>query len=152
MTPIEQLQEILCTVDSVNKDVMELRIWHKAIYNDNKITFTRSEQCEISDDWLQDTVFYFDSGKWGEFEFINNPSQTPYTFSDMAEIKKLWNPLSLKHLMMHCNEKGIKITIERQNMLFEILWDWSYIKYNYNLELQEQEDKVLLEIINFLKG
>jgi len=151
MKPIEQLQEILCTVESVNKDVMELRIWHKAIYNDNIITYIRSEQCEISDSWLQEMVFYFDSWKWGEFEFINNPSQTPYAFSDIVKIKKLWNPLTLKHLMMYCNEKENDLLI---NTNWKIIYQWmsTITELDITKELYEQEDKVLLDIINFLKG
>jgi len=155
-TNLEQLQEILCTVESVEKDVKELRIGCKVIYNDNEITYTRSEQCEISDSWLQEQVFYFDSWKWWEFEFINNPSQTPYAFSDMAKIKKLWNPLTLKHLMMYCNEKGMIVNIYNWYARFlknSFIWELLYkIEYDITKELYEQEDKVLLDIINFLKG
>ena len=136
---IEQLQEILCTgCKSVEKDVKELRFGCVVIDKDNLPRTVLKKYHSENIVLMEDSVI--------------KPYITRIWDEDMRRYKIIWNPLSLKHIMMYANEKGIKITIERQNMLFEILWDWSYIKYNYNLELHEQEDKVLLDIINFFKG
>ena len=71
--------------------------------------------------------------------------------------KVFWNPLTLKHLMMYCNEKGINIIYYNWALfswaIFQTLHSMPKIcDLDHTKELYEQEDKVLLDIINFLKG
>ena len=134
MKPIEQLQEILCTVESVEKDVKELRFG-----------------CEFSALWAKQRFTELD--QW--CIYINKWWELVYDTDEYGEVhcKIIWNPLSLKHLMMYSQEQWIRIAITCK-------WiQWisrgflqEEIEYNHKLELYEQEDKVLLEIFNFFKG
>ena len=136
MKPIEQLQEILCTgCKSVEKDVKELKFG-----------------CEFSCLWAKQRFTELD--QW--CIYINKWWELVYDTDEYWEVhcKIIWNPLSLKHLMMYCNES--KIFIE-----FNSSWDyWTIIdwyegflwKYDITKELHEQEEETLVDIINFLKG
>ena len=133
----EQLQEILCTVESVEKDVKELRFW--TILKHNR---TGDELKYIWD--LQ--------VKWKRLDEYDSEDEL-YFFNTI-----IWNPLSLKHLMMYCAEKRIILSFcwesVQQNIDEDHWTEFRYItdEYNPEKELYEQEYKVLLDIINFLKG
>ena len=131
MKPIEQLQEILCEVESVEKDVKGLRfgcIVKTAFWTYKKL---------VTKDKFFEKVAYI---------------ETLVCLNWQEEI--IWNPLTLKHLMMYCNEKMAWYWMSRN--VFEIYsHDWHqhlHIDLDITKELYEQEDKVLLDIINFLKG
>ena len=136
MKPIEQLQEILCTVESVEKDVKELRFGClvKSKYQIEKVNSYKN--------WQLYTCF------------LDNRLNLNQRVILIEDVEIIWNPLSLKHLMMYCNES--KIFIE-----FNSSWDyWTIIdwyegflwKYDITKELYEQEEETLVDIINFLKG
>ena len=160
MKPIEQLSKILRTVPSIEKDVKELRKWCKLYIKWNEtfswykyITCTRFtldygkhwRLISLTHNWLQlysDVISQYKEG-W----------EKEYTTSWNVDFKVIWNPLSLKHLMMYSQEQWIKIAITCKWIQWisrGFLQD--EIEYNHKLELYEQEDKVLLDIINFLKG
>ncbi len=141
MKPIEQLQEILCEVESVEKDVKELRFG-----------------CEFSALWAKQRFTELD--QW--CIYINKWWELVYDTDEYWEVhcKILWNPLSLKHLMMYCNEKGINLITQ---------WEWIFslekwqkltpkskleivTKYDITKPLYQQSDEVLEKIFNFLKG
>ena len=154
MKPIEELSEILCTgCKGVEKDVKELRFgclvsdknyWFHHIIT-KKLNDNECNAIEITTHWQ-----HRNCKLW---------IKSPNNCDEIWEI--WWNPLSLKHLMMYCNEKGIDFTwkwfIKYKTDWFD---NWVYfgsyelttIDYNTNKELYEQEDKELLDIIKFLKA
>ena len=149
----EQLQEILCTVDSVNKDVKELRFGCKVKYYFD--SFQWEEERLLRYLYEDNTSIIYENisniKDWCSFSY--NISE--YLKSEIVteDFKKLWNPLSLKHLMMYCNEKGINMDITQKWII--LMWWFELIHIttlDITKELHEQEDKVLLDIINFLKG
>lgn len=143
MKPIEQLQEILCTVESVEKDVKELRLGCNVFI----------QNCIVSV-----TIIWDNRGltliEWAEYEnFLWQLWTSTQSFQEKHITKIIWNPLSLKHLMMYCDEKGIEnIWFYKKEILLLLEWKSVWICYEITKELYEQEDKVLLDIINFLKG
>ena len=154
MKPIEQLQEILCTVPSVEKDVKELRFGCKVtlqsdIEND-KPSIVINQNWSNTRCWenafnILNTIWVYSTASITDYE----------KFSSNHRIKAIiWNPLTLKHLMMYCNEKWIFLQIDSLWSIYDIsTWFAKYIwVYDIKKELHEQEDKVLLDIINFLKG
>ena len=143
MKPIEQLRSILCTgCKSVEKDVKELRFGCKIkMYEDWEIDY-----------WLFTHKEQVDEFNW--FIHQTNDNWSLFCWEEWQDFSIIWNPLSLKHLMMYCNES--KIFIE-----FNSSWDyWTIIdwyegflwKYDITKELYEQEEETLVDIINFLKG
>ena len=143
---IEQLRSILCTAPSVEKDVKEVKIWTFVEYKINGNTHL----------WiLQKLIFKNNCFYWWDIRHISDMNwEMLLDYNNSSTIKIKWNPLSLKHLMMYCNES--KIFIE-----FNSSWDyWTIIdwyegflwKYDITKELHEQEEETLVDIINFLKG
>ena len=133
MKPIEQLCAILCTAPSVEKDVKELRFG-----------------CEFSCLWAKQRFTELD--QW--CIYINKWWELVYDTDEYWEVhcKIIWNPLSLKQLILFCNEKNLQLEFSVQRISLDTWWDGVYINYDHTKELYEQEDKVLLDIINFLKG
>jgi len=142
MKQIEQLQEILCTVESVEKDVKELRFGCKL---------------KMWEDWEVDYWLFTHKEQVDEFSWFihqTNDDWSLFCWEEWQDYKIIWNPLTLKHLMMYCNEKGIDIDYNSSWALWKDNWTNKPIATlditkDY---LYEQEDKVLLDIINFLKG
>ncbi len=82
--PIEQLQEILCTVEGVEKDVKELRLG-----------------CNIINSYSWDIWKYITKDRAvNENYWIGNIKANWLTESEI-----IWNPLTLKHLMIFCESK-----------------------------------------------
>ena len=153
----EQLQEILCTVDSVNKDVKELRFGCKVKYYFD--SFQWEEERLLRYLYEDNTSIIYENisniKDWCSFSY--NISE--YLKSEIVteDFKKLWNPLSLKHLMMYCKENQIICNLENSWYITFVDNRWKpknwIVKYDITKDyLHEQEDKVLLDIINFLKG
>ena len=164
MKPIEELSKILRTgSQSVEKDVKELRKWCKLYIKWNEtfswykyITCTRFtldygkhwRLISLTHNWLQlysDVIRQYREG-W----------EKEYTTSWNVGFKVIWNPLSLKHLMMYCDEKKIIFDINIFDWILTLCWMEDIfskdIEYNIELELHEQEEETLVDIINFLKG
>jgi len=133
MKLIEQLQEILCTVESVKWDISD---------NDSNIS-----------NMIDEITYLFDrnnSTNLQDFTDLEN-----YHTRIVKELEEKYWKISLKHLMMYCNEKGIEFKIHENWDLYrtESCADDRFItQLDITKELYEQEDKVLLDIINFLKG
>ena len=142
---IEQLQEILCTgCKSVEKDVKELRFGCVVIDKDNLPRTVLKKYHSENIVLMEDSVI--------------KPYITRIWDEDMRRYKIIWNPLSLKHLMMYCNKIWIALWIDWK-VINSIVHDDYWVnfidvteEYNPSKELYEQEDKVLLDIINFFKG
>jgi len=136
--PIEQLKEILCTVPEVEKDVKKLRFGCR-VWNDRVLWFEELED----DEWYYKEYILVDDlfniGCWYEDEMIIT-----------------WNHLTLKHLMMYCNEKyhNEYLNIRWWTIYYDIDWynEYSWISLDITKELHEQEEETLVDIINFLKG
>jgi len=158
MTNLEQLQEILCTVESVEKDVKELRFGCRISQHNH----CRKETIYLGDTPNEDSCMwsnlFYTYDIRNEFPYWESPSEYSDDFrgnNKHNDFKIIWNPLSLKHLMMYCNEKGIEFKIHENWDLYrtESCADDRFItQLDITKELYEQEDKVLLDIINFLKG
>ena len=137
MKPIEQLQEILCTVESVEKDVKEWKIWTIIKYSLNDCLYTTTG-----------IVFF---NRFSEYVYVSpwHNYKTPKKIMRKNISKTIWNHINYKHLIVYCGIKWIDLLID--NWVITINWQ-GFIELDIILELYEQEDKVLLDIINFLKG
>ena len=130
MKPIEQLRSILCTgCKSVDKDVKELRFGCRVL---------NSYSGDIWEYIGKDKAYHKEYGIW----IIKENS--------ISDNEIIWNPIKEHHFFTYCQEKEI---------FFEMNSDWMFYNiynkinnYDFTKELYEQEDKVLLDIINFLKG
>ena len=148
MNKLEELQEILCTVESVEKDlnqwhysvstVWTLNEWVKWINIHNNLRNFIEANSKEEALWIAIKDFKeWKSNRWHSFDF--------------EVIHKIEHSLTLKHLMMYCNEKEIDLDYDSNWDLYNI--DNSPVTvFNISKELHEQEDKVLQDIINFLKG
>ena len=140
---IEKLRAILYEIDEVKKDLEELRFGCKWEMSDWRVF----KYC-ASDDWLwlQENKILI--------TFWDNRSVVEL-YADV-KYKIIWNPLSLKHLMMYCDEKKIIFDINIFDWILTLCWMEDIfskdIEYNIELELHEQEEETLVDIINFLKG
>ena len=74
-----------------------------------------------------------------------------YHKNNISDLENHWNPLQERHLRMYFESIAIWT---------EIRWDWTIQSYTGHIitkldntrDFHEQEDKVLLDIINFFKG
>lgn len=148
MKQIKQLQEILCTVESVEKDVKELKFWTKIMLKD----FIEEKTINY---WYDSNYYEFYIWLWKK-----------YSRNDIDKI--IWNPLQERHLRMYLEAIYEKRMDEVIESCPEEKYIWNYVDYglrqlqykldailnnqDHKKELYEQEDKVLLDIINFLKG
>lgn len=150
MKPLDKLTELLCENERVNEDIKELKLGCKVIYNDVILTYIKQEFKDI-DDANQEYVYYFLDDTYWEFDFIYNPSQTPYHFCDMEKIKIIWNPLLERHLFMYCEDE--KINIAHTCKWIQEISKWFLqpaIPYDNTKDLYEQSDSVIERILDFL--
>ena len=139
----DQIRAILCEVDGVEKDVKELRKW--CIVNDTDFWTWRAE------------IFWeYNASTFIVIRELEKERPHLERKADIEDWEIIWNPLSLKHLMMYCNEKKKWYYVNYQNnwCISVSKWEtvWFIIQLDITKELYEQEDEVLLDIINFLKG
>lgn len=163
MKPIEQLQEILCTVESVRDNIMEWKEWYKL-----EMTYTKWALMEYWYDenaWWEESItlkVWEDLHTLWDYEFTKEENiQDGWNEEYECTFKKLWNPLSLKHLFMFANEEAIFLSIKCDWDIiihsYKYMWLWQVDEKKVRIttlditkELHEQEDKVLLDIFNFL--
>ena len=137
MKAIEKLTEILCTEESVRKDIMEFRFGCKWInfYTSPKI------ETVISD--IRGWNFY-SLIDWFETHFPHK--------SQIVEI--LWNDLEERHLRMYCEKKGLLCFFWINKLELWKPWKESnslWIKINNNLPFHKQSEETLLSIVDDLE-
>jgi hypothetical protein len=136
ITSLENLTSLLCEVEEVNKDIMELRFWTKIRYWSYIVDFLYHFEWEdviCWKYWLEDWIIAMNR--------------------KIDEI--IWNPIEYHHLMMYCDKS--------QKLQFNIFWNYisirnlftrndSWLIYlNNNLPLHQQSEETLWKIYNFLK-
>lgn len=134
-TNLKKLTALLCEVDEVKKDIMELRFWCKVYYN-----------------WEYRIIYDYKNIAWKIF--INIGRWLSEEYKDNYWIKEIiWNPIEYHHLMMYCESKWIKLSINNYNTTQSgIFFNWNGCCVLDNSKpLNQQSAETLWKIYNFLK-
>ena len=143
MKPIEKLTALLCEgSERVKEDIMELRKW--CIVNDTDFWTWRAE---IFWEYNSHTFIVI-----REFE-----KERPHLErkTDIEDWEIIWNPIKEHHLRMYCDEKYKwldAISIWQNWDIYQPSTQRVITRLDITKPLYQQEDEVLENIINFLKG
>lgn len=150
MNNYEKLRTKLCEIESIEKDIKELRFWCCAKYKDYK-------NCIIVWKWflkwkIQIAYQWYNlSEKESIFQW-NNQNCFSNVWVNKEELEIIWNKLDYNHLMMYFNIK--KLQWLRIDLLcwriFNMITDEDIVVLDYTKPFSEQEDKVYWDILNFL--
>jgi hypothetical protein len=137
MTTIDKLREILCTVDVVREDLMELRFGCK---------FISHSQVE----WLSEQIV----DNYTSFKKIWWKLCSEWWNGDYFEVDKIiWNPIQERHFRLYCEEKWWAFAIGSTGKL---IWNrnkagsYCEMQLDNTLNLEQQSEETLLAIYNFL--
>ena len=129
---IQELRDILCTVQEIKEDLMELRFWTHISWRDKKSML-----------WNDDTVWIVYPLSVFTKNWVNVKK------SNIDEI--IWNPIQERHLRMYFFEKNMNIMIDHEWELFNSMKNTGIFLDNTK-DLQDQDTKVLQSIVDFLKA
>ena len=136
----EQLINLLCEVEEVKKDIMELKFW-----------------CKLKDLFLgkEDTFVCF---IWNINCIKTVNVRWPHHFDKLEPFESrfsiLWNPLDYHHLMMYCHKKmkGWYVDFQVNWILNCRKWETNWVIIQLELKpLSKQTEEVYKSILDFLK-
>ena len=145
---INKLREILCEVDEIKEDLMELRFWCEIIL-DNKWN-----------KWIYINEFDVKDIDYNENINIISDYGTPWLSSSrwLTYDRTIWNKIEYHHLLMYCEKKlnnWYKYSIWNKRIVWTNIktkdfWYVDWIQLDNTKSLHNQSDEVIEKIINFL--
>lgn len=131
MKNVDKLRDILCTVDEIKEDIMELRF---GTIIKNTVPAIKRYVCEWDYEWY--TIY---------IEAVDrNYQSTTIETEEWEEMEIIWNGIEERHLRMYCDSKWIewKWFIMEVQTIFDIL--------DNTKSLQNQSEETLWQIIDYL--
>ena len=144
MNYYEQLQEILCTDESIKADIMELRFWTKIKYEEQ---------------WVIKTRIVLFVHKYSDFLIVEPwyNYRTPKKILRRIVSNIIWNPLEERHLRMYCENLNWDYLKQRMDWDFEWIpqWEWEVNDRLFWLDntkpFHQQTEEVYKSIVEFLE-
>ena len=146
MTNLQKLTKLLCEVQEIKEDIMELRfgtkyylewktIWFYTWYYESRLLSWTDERY---------TIYEFQYHK-------KNRALKP-----LSEIKIIWNPLEERHLRMYCQKKKQSACSSSYNFLhiFNRYWEWQTknIKIDETKSFDKQSEEVLWALVEYISN
>ena len=145
MNNLQKLTELLCSEEDIRKDIMTLKFW-------TKVEFVHWLPVSSLVIWVNtdDSASVRMTMNW-----IVKSQEIPIRY-----IEIIWNDLEERHLRMYCSSKWWNCDVQSNNLVYiwkSELWEddksieeWELLYYNSSLSLNQQSEKTLEAIYNFL--